>query len=85
MKKVRSTGNNVGDNVRRFNNWIRAKLAEKNDEGKRFSQKDAAEYIGITQPEFSDKLNGRRGGFDLNQAMGIVDYFGESQKIKDLF
>lgn len=84
MKQVRSTGNNAGDNVRRFHNWIRQKLSERTD-GKKFSQKEAAEYIGITQPEFSDKLNGRRGGFDLKQAMGIVDYFGESQKVKELF
>jgi len=80
MKEVRATGNTPNDNTRRFHAWVRQKLADGN-----YSQKDAAAYIGISRPEFTDKLNFKRGGFNLKQAMGIVDYFGESETVKNLF
>lgn len=79
-KRVRATGNNPADNCRRFNSWAKERMSEQKK-----TQKEAAEYIGMTQPEFSDKINGRRGGFSLMQAMGIVDYLGESQRVKELF
>ena len=86
MKQIRSTGNNAGDNTRRICNWIRGKLVEYGEDGKKkYSQAEAAEYIGISQPNFSEKLANRNGGFNLQQLMGIIDYFGESEKVKDLF
>ena len=79
-KQIRSTGNAPADNCRRFNAWVRECLKQQKK-----TQQEAAEYIGMTRPEFTDKINGKRGGFSLLQAMGLADYFGESQKVKDLF
>lgn len=85
-KTVRATGNPVNDNVRRVCNWIRGKLAETDEitKKKKYRQREIAEYIGITQQSFSQKLMNKQDGFNLTQLMGILDFFGESEIIKEL-
>lgn len=75
MNKTRMTLDYTGSQIRAFNNWLTLKLSERDEKNKKkYRQKDVAEYIGITEGEFSNKMAGRTQ-WSLVQALNVMEYF----------
>lgn len=80
---ARMTLDKAGSGVRKFNDWLRCKMSETDDSGrKKYRQQDVAEYIGITQPMLSHKMSGKNT-WTLNQVLNAVEYFDSS--IEEVF